>query len=300
MFVGRRHDGARLAQPRDARRHLALREARTTGTLSVPGATLHYEVTGTGPVLLISQSGDGTTERGADLARHLAGDHTVITYDRRGLSRSTLDDPEEPVTMAAHTEDVHHLLAALTDEPASMLGCSLGAVIGLHLAIRHPEQLDTLVAHEPVAPGLLPDAERVRHQGELDAIRRLHRRAGLAATVREVAKVLGIDPANQETEPGLTPQPMTAERAADFAFFVERDFGAILGDTLEDVSALKDGPVRIVPAVGATTPLTIFDRRCAQALASLLGTEPATFPGGHNGNLTHPSAYAACLRSLLR
>ncbi|MFC7649111.1 alpha/beta fold hydrolase [Streptosporangium lutulentum] len=64
-----------------------------TGLLDVPGALLHYEVRGTGPLLLISQSGEGDAGRSVDLVDHLVEDHTVVTYDRRGLSRSTLDDP---------------------------------------------------------------------------------------------------------------------------------------------------------------------------------------------------------------
>jgi pimeloyl-ACP methyl ester carboxylesterase len=270
-----------------------------TGTLDVPGATLYYEVTGTGPLLLISQSGDADTRRGGDLTERLAEDHTVVTYDRRGLSRSTLHEPERPVTIAAHSDDVHRLLAAVTDEPALMLGCSFGALIGIHLVIDHPEQLDTLVAHEPVAPWLLPDTERVRLEGELEHLREVHRRDGTGATMKEVARMLGIDPIAQETEPNLTRHPMTPERDADFTFFVEHDFGAVLSDTA-DVAALKDGTVRVIPAAGRTTPRTVLDRRCAEELASLRGTALAEFPGGHNGNLTHPGAFAERLRAVLK
>ena len=64
-----------------------------TGMLHVPGARLYFEVRGTGPLLLISQSGEGDAGRSVDLVDQLVEDHTVVTYDRRGLSRSTLDDP---------------------------------------------------------------------------------------------------------------------------------------------------------------------------------------------------------------
>ncbi|MFF5208966.1 alpha/beta fold hydrolase [Streptosporangium sp. NPDC000396] len=273
-----------------------------TGTLPVPGATLYYEVRGTGPLLLISQSGEGDARRSTDLVDQLVEDYTVVTYDRRGLSRSTLDDPARGVTMEEHADDVHRLLAALTDEPALMLGCSLGAFIGLHLAVAHPGQLSTLIAHEPVAPRLLPDAERVHHERELAGIQELYHREGLAATFKEVAKVLGINLADPDVEPGLTPQPMTPQRTANFAFFLTHDFTAILRDTLNvaDVAALKDSPIRIVPIAGRATPRTVFDYRCAEELAGLLGTEITEFPGGHNGNTTHPKAYAARLREVLR
>ena len=270
----------------------------TTGMLPVPGATLYYEVRGTGPVLLISQSGEGDANRSTDLVDHLTADYTVVTYDRRGLSRSTLDDPSRPATVPEHAEDVHHLLAALTDEPALMVGCSFGAVIGLHLALRHPGQLGTLVAFEPVAPWLLPATERAHHEREILDVQQTYRAGGLRAVFPEIARVLGIDPANQDVEPGLTPQPLTPQRRANFEVFVEHDFTAIIRDTLNPTDIAITG-TRIVPTAGRTTPRTVFDYRCAQELATLLDTDLVTFPGGHNGNTTHPRAYATQLRNVL-
>ena len=112
--------------------------------------------------------------------------------------------------------------------------------------------------------------------------------------------MLGIDPATQDTEPDRTPSPMTPQRVNNFDFFIRNDFTAIVNDTLTpaDIAALTD--IRIVPVVGTTTSPGIFDYRCAQELATLLGTELGTFPGGHNGNTTHPRAYAAALREALR
>ncbi len=268
------------------------------GMLRTTGATVYYEVRGAGPVLLISQSGEGDADRTADLVRHLAADHTVVTYDRRGLSRSVLDDPGRGATMADHVDDVHHLLAAVTDRPASMLGCSFGAVIGLHLAVGHPEQLGTLIAHEPVAPSLLPAAERVRHVRELEELQDLYRARGLADAFAGIAETLGIDPVAQDTEPGLTPRPLDDRRRAGFDFFIRNDFTAIARDTL-DVATLRDTTVRVIPAFGRTTPRHVFDHRCAQELAALLGVEAREFPGGHNGNTTHPRAYATRIRELL-
>lgn len=270
----------------------------TTGALAVRGAALHYQVRGAGPVLLISQSGEGDADRSHDLVAQLVDSFTVVTYDRRGLSRSRLDDPGRGVAMAEHADDVHRLLAALTDAPALMLGCSLGAVVGLHVAVAHPEQIRTLVAHEPVAPRLLPDDRRVRHERELADLQDHYLRAGLAATLPEIASTLGIDPAGTDREPDLTPQPMTAQRATNFDHFIRHDFTAILRDTL-DTAALRDVSTRIVPAAGRTTPRSVFDRRAAEALATLLGRELREAPGGHNGNTTHPRAYARWLREVL-
>lgn len=268
------------------------------GMLPADGATIYYEVRGTGPVLLVSQSGEGDADRTADLVRRLTDDYTVVTYDRRGLSRSTLDDPARGASMADHVEDVHRLLAAVTDRPAHMLGCSFGAVIGLHLAVEHPEQLGTLIAHEPVAPRLLPDAERAHHVRELEELQDLYRERGLADAFTKIAEVLGIDPVAQDTEPDLTPHPLDDRRRAGFDFFIRNDFTAVVRDTL-DVAALVETPARVVPAFGRTTPRHVFDFRCARELAALLGVEAREFPGGHNGNTTHPRAYAGRIREIL-
>ncbi|WP_405763785.1 alpha/beta hydrolase [Streptomyces sp. NBC_01420] len=266
--------------------------------LDTDGATLYYEVQGSGPLLLVAQSGEGDADRSADMVGRLTDRYTVVTYDRRGLSRSTLADPERGVTMEEHADDVHRLLDRLTDEPAAMLGCSMGAAIGLHLAVAHPGQLHTLVAHDPVSPSLLPAGPRAGHAAELVHLQGVYREGGLQAALPEIARVLGIDPSRQEVEPDLTPMPLTPGRAANFGFFIARDFTAVIEAEL-DREALRTSPVRIVPAGGATTAPDVFVGQCARRLADLVGREVVPFPGGHNGNTTHPRAYAARLRAVL-
>lgn len=270
-----------------------------TGLLDVPSATLYYEVRGRGPLLLISQSGEGDAGRSKDLVDQLVEDYTVLTYDRRGLSRSTMVDPTRGVTLHQHADDAHRLLRALTMEPVLMLGCSLGASIGLHLAAEHPEQVRMLIAHEPVSPRLLAADQRAHHLRELEGIQTLHRREGLKAALAAVAEVLGIDPSLSDVEPNLTAQPMTPQRVKNFDFFIEHDFSAILRDTL-DVAAVAKTATRIVPVAGAATPPAVFDRACSVALSQLRGVALHEFPGGHNGNTTHPRAYAKALRSVLQ
>ena len=122
------------------------------GSLRTNGATLYYEVRGTGPTLLISQSGEGGGRTQLRPGRRAVADYTVVTYVRRGLSRSTVDHPATEVSLPQHADDVRRLLAEVSDEPVLMLGCSLGASVGLHMAAEHPGQIDTLIAHEPVEP----------------------------------------------------------------------------------------------------------------------------------------------------
>lgn len=126
----------------------------------------------------------------------------------------------------------------------------------------------------------------------------MYREGGLKAALPEIARVLGIDPARQETEPDLTPMPLTPGRVADFGFFIAHDFTAVVEAEL-DQEALRTSPVRIVPAGGTLTTPDVFVGQCAHRLAGIVGREVVAFPGGHNGNTTHPRAYAALLREVL-
>lgn len=89
---------------------------------------------------------------------------------------------------------------------------------------------------------------------------------------------------------------MTPRRQANFDFFLRHDFPAVIEDGELELPGCR---TPIIPAYGRATPRTVFDHRCAIELGRLVGREPVAFPGGHNGNTSHPRAYAACLRALL-
>jgi pimeloyl-ACP methyl ester carboxylesterase len=134
-----------------------------THTLSVPGATLRYDIReaetdSDAPVLLMigsPMSAAGFTT----LAGHFR-DRTVVTYDPRGIGRSELTDGATQTTPIERADDVHRLIAELDGGPVDVFGSSGGAVDGLVLVASHPERVRTLVAHEPPSATALPDARR--------------------------------------------------------------------------------------------------------------------------------------------
>jgi pimeloyl-ACP methyl ester carboxylesterase len=262
--------------------------------LPVPGATLHYKIRGNGPLLLLLQGGDGDADATDALAGHLAGDYTVLSYDRRGLSRSPVSDRAAPVDMAVHSEDAARLLAAVGSEPALVFGVSLGAMLGLDLISRHPEQVRLLVAHEPPATGLLPEPERgqaIRDQREVEE---LYQREGIAAAMRKFVAMAGIRFDDREPDIAI-PRPRP-ERIANLEVFLARDAPAV-HRYQPDLPALRGAAARIVPAAGAST--RAFPRHCAQALADELGRPLAEFPGDHSGFILRPRAFAARLHEIL-
>ena len=137
----------------------------TTGTLQAPGAQLYYEMRGTGPVLiLIGNPMDANPF--TPLAELLATDHTVVTTDPRGINRSPADDPTQDVAAELRAEDLSRLLAHLATGPAAVFGSSGGAVSALALAAAHPDQVHTVVAHEPPLHQVL--ADRDQHEAAVD------------------------------------------------------------------------------------------------------------------------------------
>ncbi|OKJ04974.1 hypothetical protein AMK18_07315 [Streptomyces sp. CB01249] len=260
-------------------------------TLSVPGARLRHTVRGEGPVLLLVAGGHHGIDATEPLARQLADRYTVVTYDRRGLSGSTIDAPAK--TLATHAEDASRLLRSLTPEPVRVYGTSLGALVALELTARHPEQVAAVIAHEPPAVRLLP--EPAQGIGRLLAVEETFRAQGAEAAMRRFAADLDIDPA--DSEPDLPPRTPGPDRLRSMEVLLTYDLPAIRAHVL-DPAALAGSPVRVVAAAGEKSR-HLWTYTCAALLAGALGTRPETFPGGHNGYVFRPRATADRIHEVL-
>lgn len=254
------------------------------GTVAVEGARLHYEICGQGPPLLLVQG--GVSEAGAtrQLADELAQHHRVISYDRRGLTRSPASEGL-PVTMQRHAEDASAVLAEVTTRPAQVIGASIGALIGLYLAVEHPAQVDTLIAHEPPMSTMVHDAEQ---EAGLDSVAELAQ-SDVFAAIQHMASLSGPEPDPQD---GARPEEPIGDVGDHLAWFFTHDFPAVRTSTL-DAAAVQSvpAPTRIVPTGGAFAPER-WEHRCAEQLAAALGRDLVELPGGHNGFVSHPWATA--------
>lgn len=268
-------------------------------TLNVRGASLHYEVRGSGPLLLLISGGPADGDVYTSLARVLAAKYTVVTYDPRGNSRSVVHGPPENWRADVHADDAARLLEAVGKGPAYVFGNSAGALVGLDLASRHPERLRTLIAHEPPAVELLPDApeHRVRSQQVYEA----YVSEGVGAAMQKFFALSGLDgerpPAAMAAQP--TPEMMDAmaRMGRNMELFLAHGIRQI-GAFVPDVAALRAGPVRVVVAGGEASGDQLA-YRAAVALADRLGTNVTRFPGAHGGFTTHPDAFAARLHAVL-
>lgn len=282
----------------------------TSRTIEVPGATLAYDVRGDGsgdaPVLFLIGSPMGAAGFGT-LAGHFS-DRTVMTYDPRGVERSEKADPASPSTPDEHADDLHRLIQTLDAGPVDLFASSGGAVNALALVARHPEDVRTLVAHEPPLASILPDRE-----GALAASRAVsdtYQRSGYGAGMAHFIAVV--------SHKGPFPDDFAQQPPPDPAMFgmPAEDDGSrtdpLLGQNMitstryePDFDALRAASTRIVMAAGEESEGEMAHRG-AHAAAERLGRKPVAFPSGHGGflggeygQMGDPDAFAAKLRHVL-
>ncbi|MER6562179.1 alpha/beta fold hydrolase [Streptomyces sp. NPDC001027] len=277
-----------------------------TGTLKVPGATLHYEIAGSGPVLLLIPGGAGDAGMYAGMTPLLAAHHTVVAYDPRGLSRSPLDDPADAPhadeQVRVWSEDAHRLLELLApDGEAAVLGCSSGAVVAVDLLARRPQLVRRAVAHEPPLVELLEDP--APHRALFAEVRETHRRAGAEAAMARLGEGLsegtGRRAPEQPTElpPGI--REMAGRMHANLPVFLGRVL-VPFSSSVPDLAALRPVADRLTPAAGRDSRDQAALYGPAVRLSELLGSGFAEFPGGHLGAVEDPEGFAGRLLTVLK
>jgi pimeloyl-ACP methyl ester carboxylesterase len=282
----------------------------TTRTLDVPGAVLTYDIRSNDesterPLLLIG-SPMGAAGFGS-LARHFT-DRTLVTYDPRGVERSLKTDDTTPSTPEEHADDLHRVISTLGVGPVDVFASSGGAVNALALLARHPEDVRTLVAHEPPVAEVLPDREAAL--AAATSIHETYQRSGFGPAMAKFIVLVshrGPIPADFGDQP--------APDAALFGLPAEDDGSRndpLLGQNIvscthyqPDFDALRAVTARIVMAVGEESAGEMAHRG-GERVAERLGTTPVTFPGDHGGFLGgeygqqgDPDAFAARLREVL-
>ena len=282
-----------------------------TRTLNVPGATITYDVreaedgTGAPPLMLIGSPMDASGF--ATLAAHFP-DRTLVTYDPRGSARSNKDDPSTESTPEQHADDLHRIIAAVDRGPVDLFASSGGAVNALALVARHPEQVRTLVAHEPPAAQVLPDREAALAAAA--SIHETYMRDGFGPAMGKfiaLAAHSGPIPDDFAAQPAPDPaafgMPTGDDGGRDDVLFAQNMISCTHHE--HDFDALRAAPTRVVLAAGAESEAQ-FPRRAAEAVAERLGTEAVIFPSNHGGFLGgefgqqgQPEAFAVTLREVL-
>jgi pimeloyl-ACP methyl ester carboxylesterase len=281
----------------------------TTHTLDVDGGSLTYDIRtadSPAPTLFLIGSPMGAGGFGT-LASHFT-DRTVVTYDPRGVERSTKADPLSESTPDQHADDLHRIIAALGAGPVDMFASSGGAVNALALVATHPADVRTLVAHEPPLASIVPDRECALAVSR--AVHDTYEQQGFGAGM---ARFIGVVSHQGPFGPDDVSQP--APDPAMFGMPTEDDGSrgdVLLGQNIvtcthyePDFDALRAAPTRIVMAAGDESAGQLAHRG-ARAAADRLGQELVSFPsdhggflGGEYGQAGKPDEFAARLREVL-
>ena len=284
----------------------------TTRVLETAGSDIVYDIHGPlptaggwPPLLMIGQP---MTASGFDaLASHFP-DRTVVTYDPRGLGRSARRDGRVDHSPSVQAEDLHAVIEALGARPVAMFASSGGAVTALALVAAYPDDLVTLVAHEPPLIPVLPDAEAAERAraGVRDAYEADGQGAGMAAFIAMTSwrgEFTDQFFAQPPADPIAFGMPVADDGSREDPLLSDRSWA--VSSYRPDVDALAAAPTRVVIALGEESNGT-FTGRSAVATAELLGQHATVFPshhggfvGGESGYAGQPEAFARKLRDVL-
>jgi pimeloyl-ACP methyl ester carboxylesterase len=285
-----------------------------TRTLDVPGATITYDVRGPlppadgGPVLVLIGQPMDAHGFGTLAGLMTQSGRTVVTYDPRGLGRSTRSDGRTDHDPAVQAEDLHRLVQELGTGPVDVFGSSGGAVTCLAWVAAHPGDVATLVAHEPPVLQVLPDAERA--SAAFASVSTTYHERGWG---HGMAAFIGLTMWQGELTDEYAAQPPPDPAA--FGMPTEddgnRDDPLLSGVSdpvtayRPDPAAIAAAPTRVVLGVGVETGDTLTGRTSRHA-AEHLGVELVEFPSGHGGFLGdeygqrgEPEAFAETLTRVL-
>ena len=258
-----------------------------SGRLETGGAELYYEIRGRGPALLMISGAGGDAGYYTGVADLLADAFTVITYDRRGNSRST-GRVARPMTITEQAADAHTLISQVAGGQALVFGNSGGAIIGLALAAEHPESLSGLIAHEPPVVNVLPDAQHWQ---------------SLFSDIAAASAVEGVGVAGEKfvrliRGEGSYPWPpgVMQRFAGNLEHLFTVEFPGFT-DYVIDEAALTAAPFPIVLGAGSADR-GLYYARPSIVLAQRTGRPWAEFPGIHLEFMRHPDRFAAALRAL--
>ncbi|TDW15828.1 alpha/beta hydrolase [Kribbella kalugense] len=274
-------------------------------TVDTPAAALHVERTGEGPAIVLIPGGGGDAAMYTALIDELARKHTVITYDRRGNSRSSLK-PGAGASLPDQAADVVAILDDAGFDQAFVFGSSAGALVTLSLLTSYADRVAAAVVHEPPVIQVLPDAaERTAYFDDLGRI--AEREGALPAMMKFATSTMDRPTKFFDSRFGRT----IGAAAVGLASRVtpKNEMNRLFGNADQlmrtempdftryqpDREALRNANSRWAFGVGALSEGRYYSRPARQ-LSAELGVPCLEFPGGHLGYQSEAAEFARRLQ----
>ncbi|KAI9734264.1 MAG: hypothetical protein M1834_002368 [Cirrosporium novae-zelandiae] len=268
--------------------------------LKVPGATLHYETFGTGPILLLVPGADGRGSVFHNTAKYLASHFTVICWDRRGFSKSFLVGPQDfSNRLSTDADDAELLIRHLSREPAAVFGNSSGAIVAQSLLARHPDCVKAVVVHEPPCLSVLLEQPRTQGTELMQHIYDTYRARGPEAAMEVFTSRLS----EGDDDGAMMRHCMDATRGdeirANMLFWFEFELRQYTGAAV-DMAGIEMEKEKYIPAAGIDSGEGGPVVSPIATIAGRLGKKVVRIPGGHVGFMTQPEEFAHGLWEMLK
>jgi len=255
------------------------------------GASLYYERQGAGPGVFFIAGSTGDAGNFSRAAALLADEFTVVTYDRRGNSRSPAPSGWTTTSVGEQADDAAALINFLNLAPAIVFGASVGGLIALDLAIRYPQLVRACVLQEPSIFFVLPDPT-----AELSARRAILTEAlgldGPRAAVKALMRYLNDDDVFSAIPADILERMLSN---AETIISIEVPGFASWRLQIADLESLKVPLALLV----ASDTLPIY-KAVTDWLAKQTGVQPVTVPGRHGFYYCRPQDLANVLRPILK
>jgi pimeloyl-ACP methyl ester carboxylesterase len=258
--------------------------------VEVNGVKLFYEVTGDGEPLVLVHGSWGDHFNWELVVPGLAESFRVLTYDRRGHSRS-----ERPATQGSRQEDEEDLAAlveALDFAPAHVAGNSFGASISLGLASRRPELFRSVIVHEPPLTDIVADDPQLhplmkQAQEKIESVLQQLEAGDIPGGTRRFVEEVALGPGMWEQLPEQARNTFINNAPT----WLDEQRNPHWADL--DLTALSRFSAPVLLTQGDQSPP--WFRSIISKLAETLGqAERTTYSGaGHVPHQTHPHDYVA-------
>ncbi|KAJ6069016.1 alpha/beta-hydrolase [Penicillium canescens] len=277
--------------------------AGTSGVLRLPTASIHYETSGSGDLLILVPGVSGTGVIFSELARYLSSGYRVTTYDRRGFTQKTMVDVEENVgpddVLALNAQDTCALIEHLSPSfPAIIFGSSEGALIAVEILYANPALLKEVILHEPVMLSLVPPPKRKILTAKYFELQDAFKKHGTAAATPIFLSMVTDTNERKLMKSSPVSLKAAASMGASMTYFFENEIEAIFRWKFNPYQ-LKgvNVPVHLIKGAQSTLDFTATPILALSALLSLPVSEVA---GGHLGYVTHTEDFANRIKGLLR
>jgi pimeloyl-ACP methyl ester carboxylesterase len=255
------------------------------------GTELHYEVTGSGPPILLIMGATGEGAVFDELAGLLAAEFTVVTYDRRGNGRSAPPADWDTTSPEEQADDAAALLRALDLAPAAVFGTSSGGIFALATLLRHPQVVRAAVLHEPAFFALVDDPTAARIK-VTEVIAPAMDAGGPTAAFQSFLRFAAGDATWERLDANVRERMLGSAGT-----YFSKEIGSF--DTyLPDDQAVADiaAPVHLLVAQDSHPEFG----QAAGRLAARLELEVTSVSGGHFGYVDHPQELAKTVCALLQ